>query len=319
MLSILEILLPIFALILAGYVCRRRNIFGPDAATELNRFVVWLALPALLFDTMAHASWQQLYQPAFIATFAASCACAFAVILAFRLASGLHLADAGIDAIAASYPNTAYIGFPLCLALFGSSSLTPATIATIFVACVLFAVAIVFIEIGLQTERQPVRIGAKVLKSLARNPLILSPLAGVLFAAAKIPLPDSIEAPLKLLSGAACPCALVCLGVFLAGRRPATADATDAAAPRSALLLAGIKLLVQPGLAWLLATRVFALPAGLANMTIVLAALPTGTGPFMLAEFYRREAQVASRAILFSTLGSLLSLSVLLLYVGPRG
>src|ERR1700744_4753265 len=63
MLSTLEILLPVFALIFAGFACRRRNLLGPAAASELNRFVVWLALPALLFHTMAHATWQQLDQP----------------------------------------------------------------------------------------------------------------------------------------------------------------------------------------------------------------------------------------------------------------
>src|SRR5579875_2688333 len=113
MLATLEILLPVFGLILAGFVCRRRGVLGPASASELNRFVVWLALPALLFDTMAHATWQQLYQPAFVVTFSIACAGVFVLILAVRLASGRHLADASVDAIAASYPNTGYIGFPL--------------------------------------------------------------------------------------------------------------------------------------------------------------------------------------------------------------
>ena len=59
MLSILEILLPVFCLILAGFICRRKGVLGPTAASELNRFVVWLALPALLFDTMANAKWER--------------------------------------------------------------------------------------------------------------------------------------------------------------------------------------------------------------------------------------------------------------------
>ncbi|MFL6703877.1 MAG: AEC family transporter, partial [Paraburkholderia graminis] len=63
MLATLEILLPVFGLIFAGFACRRRGVLGPNSASELNRFVVWLALPALLFDTMARATWEQLYQP----------------------------------------------------------------------------------------------------------------------------------------------------------------------------------------------------------------------------------------------------------------
>jgi malonate transporter and related proteins len=60
---------------------------------------------------------------------------------------------------------------------------------------------------------------------------------------------------------------------------------------------------------------VFALPLTLVQMAVVLAALPTGTGPFMLAEFYQREAHITSRTILLSTLGSVVSLSLLLFYI----
>jgi len=325
MLATLEILLPVFGLIFAGFVCRRRGVLGPNAASELNRFVVWLALPALLFDTMAHATWHQLYQPAFVATFSIACAAIFALILALRLFNGRHLADASVDAIAASYPNTGYIGFPLGVIAFGQASLTPTTIATILVACVLFALAIVLIEIGLQTERTPHKLGLKVLRSLARNPLIVSPLAGVAVASLHVTLPASAETFLKLLAGAASPCALVSLGLFLAEKRAseAGADGTRGAgdtgsAGRISLLLTGVKLIGQPALAWWLAARVFGLAPTLVEMTVVLAALPTGTGPFMLAEFYDREAHITSRTILLSTLGSVLTLSLLLIVMGHR-
>jgi len=307
--STLEILLPIFGLIFAGFACRRRGLLGPAAASELNRFVVWLALPALLFHSMAHATWQELDQPAFVATFALTCAVVFVLVLVTRLLRGRHLADASVDAIAGSYPNTGYIGFPLCMIVFGTASLTPTTIATILVACVLFSVAIILIEVGLQTERVPHRLGFKVFGSLARNPLIVSPIAGVLFSAAHVTMPASAETFLKLLSGAASPCALVSLGLFLAEKRP------SGGAQREALLLTGTKLLLQPALAWWLAARVFALPLTLVEMTVMLAALPTGTGPYMLAEFYKREPEITSRTILLSTLGSLVTLSLLLIFV----
>jgi predicted permease len=313
MLATLEILLPVFGLIFAGFACRRRGVLGPNSASELNRFVVWLALPALLFDTMAHATWHQLYQPAFVASFSIACVAVFALILALRLRNRRHLADASVDAIAASYPNTGYIGFPLGVIAFGEASLTPTTIATILVACVLFAVAIVLIEIGLQTERTPHKLGLKVLRSLARNPLIVSPLAGVAIASLHVALPASAETFLKLLAGAASPCALVSLGLFLAEKR-----ASDAGAGRISLLLTAVKLIGQPALTWWLAARVFGLAPALVEMAVVLAALPTGTGPFMLAEFYRREAHVTSRTILLSTVGSVITLSLLLMAMGPR-
>ena len=60
MLSTLTVVLPIFALIFAGWLVRRIDVVGPHATTELNLFVVYLALPALLFDIVAHARWVEI-------------------------------------------------------------------------------------------------------------------------------------------------------------------------------------------------------------------------------------------------------------------
>jgi len=310
-LATLTILLPIFGLMLAGFLARRHGALGPAAASELNRFVVWLALPALLFDILAHASWATLYQPGFIESFGVATGLVFAFVMACRLLAGRPLADASIDAISASYSNTGYVGFPLLLLVFGRDSRTAATIATIFVVCVLFGVAVMLIETGLQEEKRGAATLLKVALAIVRNPLICVPAAGVVFAAAHWELNAGIETLLKLLGAAASPCALVCMGAFLAEKRPAGAARADLRAP---LLLAGTKLVVLPLLTWWLAVDVFGVPDAWANMAVLLAALPTGTGPFMLAEFYRREAGVTSRTILLSTLASLVTLSVLLMH-----
>jgi malonate transporter len=57
---VLTAVLPIFALILAGWVCARRGILGPAATESLNNFTVWLALPALLFQAMADITASQI-------------------------------------------------------------------------------------------------------------------------------------------------------------------------------------------------------------------------------------------------------------------
>ncbi len=113
------IILPIFGLIFAGYVCRKFNKLGSTAALELNKFVVYLALPALLFNIMAKTPWSSLDQPAFIAAFGIGSAVVFGVTLIVRLMQSRHLADASIDRLNAAYPNTGFVGLPLCLLAFG--------------------------------------------------------------------------------------------------------------------------------------------------------------------------------------------------------
>jgi malonate transporter and related proteins len=304
MLSTLITVLPIFALVFAGWLARRIGVLGAHATTELNRFVVYLALPALLFDIVAHARWVDVWQPGFIATFGLSCLLIFAVTVAVRLRRPRHLADAAIDGLNAGYANAGFMGFPLALAVLGREAMAPTTIATIITVCILFGIAIILIEIGLQTEKRRRHLVMKVGRSLLRNPLLLAPALAALVPLAGLSVPDVAERFLTLLGGAASPCALVALGLFLAEKRETTEH--DAA---STALLVGIKLVCQPVIAWVLASFVFHLSPLLTHTAVLLCALPTGTGPFMLAEFYRREAEVTSRVILASTVISIVSVS----------
>ena len=315
MLTTVFVVLPIFALIFLGFGCRRAGILGPHATTELNRFVVFLALPALLFDIMAHASWAKLDQPAFAAVFTLGTFIVFALTILLRLRGTRHLADVSIDGLNAGYGNTGFIGFPLSLILFGRGSLGLTTIAAIITVCLLFAVAIVLIEIGLQTEARPAHLLLKVGRSLVRNPLLVAPVLGAAWAATGLPLPASAETFLRLLGEAASPCALVALGLFLGERRAAASGPAGDADRFGTVLVVGLKLIVQPALTWVLATQLFRLTPLLTHLVVVLAALPTGTGPFMLAEFYGREATITARAILLSTVGSLVTVSAYLAWV----
>lgn len=291
MLSILSIVAPVFALIASGYVARRIGVIGLAAVSELNRFVVYLALPALLFDVMAHAKASDLAQPGFIVAFGVACGIVFYGTLGVSLLMRRPLASASIDSLLGSYANTAYMGFPVLLMLFGTDSLVPVTIASILTVCVLFASAIVLIEIGSHSDRRPLRLARKVGASLIRNPLLIAPLLGALYGATGLGLPTAAVTFLKLLGGAASPLALVVIGLFLGEPRPVAA-----AERRAAALLAAVKLLVHPALTWGLAMAM-AVPPRLAAMAVLLSAMPTGTGPFMLAEFYKLPAVVTSAVI----------------------
>ncbi len=289
MLGTLSILLPIFGLIAAGFISRKTGVMGQTAASELNRFVVWLALPALLFDIMANSNWSALYLPDFILVYLIGSVGLFVLVLIWRLKQGVPLADASIDSVSAAYSNTGYVGFPLLFLVFGASSQVPTTIASIIVVSIVFAMAIILIETGLQAEAS-LRLKIKnVLKAVFLNPLIVSPIAGMLFALTSWQLPQGVETFLTLLSGAASPAALVSLGLFLADA-VASSNNNTAAARQTAWQLTAIKLIAQPLLVAWLALSVFEMDYELAMMAILLAALPTGTGPFMLAEYYRREA-----------------------------
>jgi len=305
--SVLAVLLPIFALILAGFACRRSNRLGPGAASELNKFVVWLCLSALLFRTTATSSWEAFWQPGFLAAFAGGCLLVFLATMAWRLLQRRPLPAASIDALSASYANTGYMGVPLCLAVLGENGLEPALIATLVVVCMLFAISVICIEAGLQNQKSLRLALLTVLLALGRNPLVISPLAGALWAASGLGMPAVILHFLDLLAAATVPCALVSLGLFLAQKHEGGATGVWP--------LVAVKMAGQPLLTGFLAYQVFQLPTLWANAALLLSALPTGTGPFMLAEYYDREAPAVSRTILFSTLCSIPTLSACIYWI----
>ena len=310
MLSTLTTVIPIFALILAGWLVRRTGVLGTHAMSELNRFVVYLALPALLFDVVAHTRWATVWRPGFILSFGIGSLAVFALTVAVR-ARRRPLPDAAIDGLNAGYANAGFMGFPLALVALGRDTLPLTTIAAIITVCVVFAVAILLIEIGLQAESHPAKVAGKVTLSLVRNPLLVAPALGALVPLLGLGVPEVAETFLRLLGGAASPCALVVVGLFIAERGRAPAGRTGLAGGPTLPLVAA-KLLGQPLATWALAALVFRLPPLEVHTAVLLAALPTGTGPFMLAEFYRREATVTSNAILVSTVLSVLTVSAYL-------
>ncbi|MCJ2052682.1 AEC family transporter [Methylobacterium sp. J-070] len=302
--STLLVVLPIFALVFSGCLVRRIGVLGAAATTELNRFVVFLALPALLFDVTAHAHGSAIWKPGFIAAFGLSSLAVFSVTVLIRRGAGRPLADAAVDGLNAGYANCGFMGFPLALVAFGPEALAPTTVAAILTVCGVFAVAIALIETGLRVEAAAtglegpgVPVWRAVARSLVRNPLLVAPALGALVPSAGLTLPAPVETFLKLLGGAAAPCALVALGLFLAQKRRPRSRGQG----RVAALLVGLKLAVHPLLAYGLGRYVFELPPLLLHVAVLMAALPTGTGPFMLAEFYRREADLTATVVLVST------------------
>ena len=309
---ILTAVFPLFALILLGFIAGRKKLLGAGAVESLNKFVVWMALPALLFQVMANITWDQINQPGYAAASALAIAAVFAVSYFTNKRRHGRLADVSLEGLAASYANAGYMGFPLCLMVFGEAGLPAVVIATLLTACVLFAFTIILIEIDLQGSGHLLHTMGKVGASVLRNPLVASPLLGALLALLEWPLPHAIDQFASLLGAAASPCALVTIGLFLSQNQP-TGHAG------AVWRIVSLKLLLHPALAFVLAYWVFDMPSMWAASAVLLAALPVGTGPFMLATLYNREPAITSRAILISTVLSVFTVSLLVAWLNPAG
>src|ERR1700739_1232045 len=294
--AVLNSALPIFALILTGFVCGFFGVFDRTATDNLNRFAVYLALPSLMFVAMSRISPNEVRQLGFVGAFCGGFSVCFAVAFLISRVRGKRVANASIEGLDAGYSNVGFMGIPMCLLVFGPESAPASIIATLFTACVLFLFAIVVIEIDLQERDRFWWPGAKGARAIFTSPLLVAPVAGLAIGLSGLTVPAPFASFTTLLGGAASPAALVCIGLFLAQERVVTHDI------RSIALLVAMKLILQPAVTAFLAFHVFSMPPLWSHSAVILSALPIGSGPFTIAKLYGLEAGVTSRSILPSHL-----------------
>jgi malonate transporter and related proteins len=304
--AILNAALPIFALILTGYLCGRFGMFTPEATSSINRFAAYLALPALLFVAMTRITPDQLGQVGFMIAYLVPIAAIYAAGFLLARARGHALAGASMSGLNASYSNVGFMGVPLCLLVFGEPGLQPAVVAALFTACVQLLFAIALIEVGENRGASVWGTAGRVAGSLVTNPLCVAPLLGLAIGVSGVPLPVPIERFASLLGGAATPCALICIGLFFAEQAGVRQDFGTIGAAIA------LKLLVQPAIAAVLVLYVFDMPPLWAKAAILLSALPVGAGAFTVAQLYGLHTAATSGAIMISHVVSVATLSALL-------
>jgi len=303
---LLNVVLPVFAIIMVGYLCGKRRLLGEGASAGLNQFVYWVALPALLFRAMARVDIQALFDGSFWGAYVGGQA--LTMLLGVGIGLWLFrnsLAEGALNGMNAIYGNTGFLGIPLALAAFGDAATVPTIITVVVNSALVVGVTTILIELALHKASSPAQLARHVAKSLLKNPMLIAPIAGILWAASGLTLPASVDKFCEILGAAAGPCALFAIGLFLVGK-PIAADLREVG---FALLL---KLLVQPALTWWLATQVLEMPPLWVAVAVIMAATPTGAGSFVMAQQYGVYVQRTSSVILLSTLLSVLTLSGLL-------
>lgn len=310
--TIINVALPIFAVILVGYLTGRIGVLGPASSEALNKYVYWVALPALLFISISRAPVAQLLNANFLGAFFGSAAIVWALgMVVGRLAgerSGPNLVMQGMNA---SFANVGYMGIPLFVSAFGAENIAPALLATVSVSAVSVPIAIAALELtGGNRARGPLVALRDVLIALVKNPLLIAAIGGLAMALTQTDMPQPISRLLDMLGASASPCALVAIGLFMASR-PLHAGLMEVG------WVSIIKLIWQPLICFWLIEAFFPLDAYWSASAIILAALPTGTLTFVVAQEYETYVERTSGIILVSTIISVITLSIVMAVYGP--
>lgn len=309
--AFVNVALPVFGIMLAGYLAGRLGALGDESSKAINGFVYYVALPALIFISMAGVPVAAVFDWSFIGAFFGAQMLTFAAaVLVARIAFPGSLAELSLHGIASVFSNTGYMGLPLMLIAFGDAGALPGIISTVINGSVNIGIGIALIELDRSRGQGLARIVADVGKGVAKSPLVLAMVAGLLVSWWGVDLPGSLVRFCELLGAAAPPSALFAIGLFLVGR-----SVTSGIGEVSWLTF--LKLVVNPLVAWVLAVHVFEMDAMWVAATVILSATPVGSTLFVLAQRYDVYVQRTAGVILLSTVLSVVTVSAAMVFYVP--
>ena len=305
--SIFTTVLPVFGMIVLGYGFTKAKIFDAVSGRGVTLFVFNVAIPALLFRTMATMEIQQAAPWNLWLAYFGGLAITWAVTaFVARFFDGLSASGGAAASMAASFGNLVLLGTPLALAQFGHQAALPLGMIVSIHAPVLWFAAMLHRELARHSGTFSITRTAKELfLKLATNAIVLSLITGSLWGLTGIGFHPVIDKMLQMLSAASVPTALFALGVSLAGY-------SLRGSWSSMFVLIGLKMVLMPVLVFMTVRYAVSLPPLWIKVAVLFAAMPSGANAFLFAQRNEEAVPAVSGAIALGTGLAAISASILL-------
>jgi malonate transporter and related proteins len=298
--EVVDLVLPVFAVIVTGWLAGQLGYISRSLAGGLVHFAYNVAMPALLFVTVAQEPARHLLEWRFLLAFGGgSVLCFVLVLMAVRIGWGRDLRSGTMFGMSAAMTNTGFVALPVLHAVYGQPAVLPAAIATLFVAVVMFPLNVILLEIG-PGQHGSSASATLLAKQIVLNPMVLSTTLGLMWTIAGLPLPAPMVAYLNIFAGALTPCALFAIGLGL------SIDGLRSNLAASAVL-AAVKLVIMP-----LVVYGLCVACGLDPLytiaAVICGAVPTAKTVYILAGEYKVEEPLVAATVSMTTLLSVVTL-----------
>ena len=302
MLAILLVTFPFFALVLCGYVATRRSLMPLAAIPGLNTFVLYFALPCMLYRFGATTPLAQLLNPGVAGVYLLCAVVMVAFTISVTRSARIGWNDAAFGTLVGVFPNTGYMGVPLLVALLGTAAAGPAIVTILVDLLFTSSLCIALSRLSAAGTHGAGIAVRNALKGVAANPMPWSIVLGGVSSALGLSLWKPVDQTIGLLADSASPVALFTIGAVLARSQMQSRAATPLA---DYVPIALIKLIVHPLL--VLAVGIAAIDLGVPldryalTVIVLVAALPSASNVAMLAERFDADNGRVARIILVST------------------
>lgn len=301
---------PIFLVMVIGYVLRRLHVVDEPFIKTLNSFNYKVTLPVLLFRDIAESDFYSVWDTkyvcfCFLTTLA--CICVIWILAGLLYKNRVQLGEF----IQASYRSSAAVlGVAFIQNIYGTSGMAPlmiiGTVPLYNVAAVL-----VLSFTGPAAHGFSLKTLKKSLLDIARNPIILGILLGMAASLCRIPFPAIVTKTVGNISVLATPLALIGLGAGFEGRK-----ALKQLRPTAVATL--LKLVVLPAIFLPLAIRLGFREEMLVALLVMLGA-PTTVSCYIMAKNMGHEGVLTSSVVVSTTFLSSVTLTFFLFVLRSMG
>jgi len=313
-LSILSVTFPFFALVLCGYLAARRRMLLLEAIPGLNGFVLFFALPCMLYRFGATTPIAQLLDYSVFVIWLLCGLVMVGVTMAVTRNERTNWNDASFGALVAAFPNTGFMGVPLLVALLGPLAAAPTIVGMLVDMVVTTSLCIALSRLD-GADKHGMAVALKsALRGMLTNPMPWAILLGGVASSVQLELPGPLDKTVGLLADAASPVALFTIGAVLARSQILTEQSGHPPIPpRDYVPVAVFKLVLHPLLVLLTGNAAiqFGVPLSRFALTVMVlaAALPSASNVSLLAERFGADNGRIARIILVSTAVAFLSFS----------
>jgi malonate transporter len=313
-LDVLLITFPFFALVLCGYAAARRRMLPFEAIGGLNSFVLYFALPCMLYRFGSSTPIAQLLDGAAIAVYLLCALVLVGFVVAVSMNRRIGWNDAAFGALVAAFPNTGFMGVPLLVALLGAAAAGPAILTILVDLVVTTSLCIALSRLDGADEHGAAKAARNALRGVALNPMPWAIVLGGIASALQMQPVKPVMQTLGLLADSASPVALFTIGAVLARSQFMAAQHEHKPMPmRDYVPVAAIKLVVHPLLVLMVGSAAISLGLPLdrfaLSVMVLVAALPSASNVSLLAERFGADTGRIARIILLTTAAAFLTFS----------
>ncbi len=313
---------PFFALVLCGYLAARFGVLKLDAIPGLNGFVLYFALPCMLYRFGAKTPMDELLDLGLFLTYLFCALVMVGLTIAISLRRKIGWKDASFGALVAAFPNSGFMGMPLLIALIGSTVAGPLLITIVVDIVFTSSLCIALASRTADNDRGTVSSVKGALQRVVANPLPWAILLGGAASATHFTLPVPLMDTIDMLADAGSPTALFTIGAVLArSQMTALVGSEKSGRNGDVFIIVALKLLFHPALVLTIGHLAIVLgaridPLSLAFLALV-AALPSASNVPMLAERFRADTGRVAKIVLLSTALSFVTFSSAVAWLSP--